>query len=181
MTRSSRAPAACAGRPSSGSGGARGAPRAFLVGGYSGAWIDAGAASELTLEESSLRRLGGTLGVGAIAVLPSTSCGLCETARIARFLASESAGQCGPCVHGLAAVAGSLERALGGRPGSDRALLDRRLDEVTGRGACRHPDGAARFVASALEVFEAEIDRHDPQRCAGGARTILPIPARARR
>lgn len=31
---------------------------------------------------------------------------------------------------------------------------------VAGRGACAHPDGTARFVLSALEVFEADIARH---------------------
>ena len=32
--------------------------------------------------------------------------------------------------------------------------------EIRGRGACHHPDGAVRFVESALKVFGDEIDRH---------------------
>ena len=62
---------------------------------------------------------------------------------IARYLADESAGQCGPCVHGLAAIADSLEQLVHrGRRPPDYGLLRRRLAQVAGRGACRHPDGA---------------------------------------
>jgi hypothetical protein len=42
--------------------------------------------------------------------------------------------------------------------------LDRRLRQVEGRGACRHPDGAVNLVRSALHVFAADVAAH-----AGGA------------
>jgi NADH:ubiquinone oxidoreductase subunit F (NADH-binding) len=151
-------------------GGLVRAPRAVLVGGYAGAWIDAGTASRLTLDEEGLRAHGVTLGVGAVAVLPEGACGVCETARVVRYLAREGAGQCGPCVHGLAALAGGLDR----RP--DRAVLGRHAQEVRGRGACRHPDGAARLVASALSVFARELDAHEPRSCSAGGGSILPTP-----
>jgi NADH:ubiquinone oxidoreductase subunit F (NADH-binding) len=146
-------------------GGLTRAPRAVLVGGYAGAWIDARDARGVTLEEAALREAGGTLGVGAVAVLPEGACGICETARIVRYLADESAGQCGPCVYGLDAIAGRLER-----PGPGEALLRRWAGDLTGRGACRHPDGTARLVASALDVFGRELESHDPRRCQRIAR-----------
>jgi NADH:ubiquinone oxidoreductase subunit F (NADH-binding) len=132
-------------------GGATKTPQAFLVGGYFGTWFTASEAASLTLEEACLAPRGGGLGARAVFVLPTGASGLAETARIARYLAAESAGQCGPCVHGLAAIAGALEATVRGRDERDRVV--RWCKQVTGRGACRHPDGATRFVASALEVF----------------------------
>jgi NADH:ubiquinone oxidoreductase subunit F (NADH-binding) len=157
-------------------GGILNPPRAFLIGGYAGAWIDARIATRLTLDEAALVEEGGTLGVGSIVALPEHACGICETALVARYLAAESAGQCGPCVHGLAAIAGRLEQAGRRTRGDDVALLNRWTGDVAGRGACRHPDGAARFVRSALQVFEPELARHDPRRCGGRAHRFLPVP-----
>ena len=110
-----------------------------------------------------------------VAVLPRTACGLAETARITRYLARSSAGQCGPCVFGLDAIAGQLERLAAGR-GCDLTLVHRWLGQV--RGACRHPDGTALMVASALRVFRAEAGRHARGRCGvTGTAAVLPVPA----
>jgi NADH:ubiquinone oxidoreductase subunit F (NADH-binding) len=132
-------------------GGVTKPPQAFLIGGYFGTWFAAAEAASLTLDDACLAPRGGGLGARAIFVLPAGTSGLAETARIARYLADESAGQCGPCVHGLAAIAGALEATARGHDQRDRIV--RWSSQVTGRGACRHPDGATRFVASALEVF----------------------------
>ena len=48
------------------------------------------------------------------------------------------------------------------------ALVDRlraRAGLLPGRGACAHPDGVSRLVASALRVFADEVDRHLISRC----------------
>ena len=142
--------------------GAAGGPseplRALLVGGYFGGWVDASRAPWLRLLDTALRAAGAMLGARAIVALPATGDGLFESARIARYLAGESAGQCGPCVNGLAAIAGALERLAARNCGADdRERLDRWLAQVRGRGACRHPDGAAGFVASALRVFAEDV------------------------
>ena len=110
-----------------------------------------------------------------ISVLPQTACGLAETARITRYLARSSAGQCGPCVFGLNAIAGQLERLAAGGP-CDLTLVHRWLGQV--RGACRHPDGTALMVASALRVFGAEAGLHARGWCsATGAAPSSPSPA----
>ncbi len=136
------------------------APRALLVGGYGGAWV--GPAHFTTPYASlSLRAVGATAGVGVVVVLGHDACGLMETARVAHYLAGQSAGQCGPCVYGLPAIADDVTRlARGQSEGALLARLQRRLDEVDGRGACRHPDGAVRLVRSALRVFSADVEAH---------------------
>ena len=149
--------------------------QAFLVGGYFGTWISGADAGTARLSNADLAPLGAALGARAIVALPAETCGVAETARVAAYLAAESAGQCGPCVHGLAAVANDLERVLHRRDRVDESLLRRRLGLIPGRGACRHPDGAVKLVASALDVFHAEFTRHfNGHRCSGGGRPVLP-------
>jgi NADH:ubiquinone oxidoreductase subunit F (NADH-binding) len=148
-------------------GGVRGDASAFLIGGYFGTWVAADAVDGLALADVELARLGASLGARAIVVLPQGACGIRETARIARYLANESAGQCGPCVHGLGAVASDLEQLVLPHRSVDGRRLERRLEMIAGRGACRHPDGAVRLVASALRVFASDVERHlSGRRCA---------------
>jgi len=136
------------------------APSALLVGGYAGMWV-APAHFATPYSPIALESIGVTAGVGVIVVLGSTACGVAETARIARFLAEESSGQCGPCTYGLPAIAADLSQLARGRAeASLLTRLHRRLDQVYGRGACRHPDGAVAIVRSALKVFAADVDAH---------------------
>jgi NADH:ubiquinone oxidoreductase subunit F (NADH-binding) len=76
-------------------------------------------------------------------------------------MSDESAAQCGPCVNGLGSIAATLTDVCEGRAGRDAFADIRRWSElVVGRGACAHPDGVGRFVASALRVFSAAFDDH---------------------
>jgi NADH:ubiquinone oxidoreductase subunit F (NADH-binding) len=154
-------------------GGVRGVPGACLVGGFFGSWLELDVAQGLPLLDAELGRVGAALGAGAIIVLPAAACGLDQAARVVRYLADESAGQCGPCVHGLAALAGALEMLNVGRA-DDRAAARRWLGQIRGRGACRHPDGTARFVESSLDVFASEIELHLQGRCSGRKGAFLP-------
>jgi NADH:ubiquinone oxidoreductase subunit F (NADH-binding) len=154
---------------------------ALLLGGYFGTWVPWPAAAAAPFSAAGLAALGAGPGAGLVAALPDDACGLAETARIARYLADESAGQCGPCVFGLDAMACELE-ALAHGSGGDPGRLRRWLGLADGRGACRHPDGAVRMVRSALAVFSAEIGRHADGWCRGtGAVGVLPVPPQARR
>ena len=143
---------------------------AVLTGGYGGAWLSGEAARSAPLTHAGMRAAGGVLGPGILAVLPRHACGPAETAAVARYLAGQSAGQCGPCVFGLPDIAGALDAAVAGGPHAAAALAAVRRWTATlpGRGACRHPDGAARLVASALRVFAADLSAHVSGRpCAG--------------
>jgi NADH:ubiquinone oxidoreductase subunit F (NADH-binding) len=164
-----------------GAGGEAEPVRAFLLGGYAGAWIDAGEASMVRLARRELAELGTRFGAGIVVALPRSACPVAETTRVAGWLADQSAGQCGPCVNGLAAIADELADVCAGSAGPDALeRLQRWGALATGRGACAHPDGTAAFVASALRVFAAEfLDhmRHGP--CdACEARPVLTVPGR---
>ncbi len=155
---------------------------AVLVGGYGGAWLDASQVAT-PYAPGPLAAAGATHGVGIVIALPAASCGITETARIARYMAGESAGQCGPCIFGLPAIAGDLEQLVTGR--ADPEILGRiasRAATVDGRGACRHPDGVVRLVRSALTVFEADARAHaQGHPCSGrAAPTVLTFPSNAR-
>jgi len=151
--------------------------QAVLVGGYHGAWIPSAQATGLPLSNAALRPLGGSVGAGVLAALPADRCGLVETARVARYLALESAGQCGPCRNGLPRIATALAQVADLRPRS--AVLDdlsRWAGLADGRGACGHPDGTVRFVRSALRTFAGEIRRHLGGTCSASCdRHFLPI------
>ena len=103
-----------------------------------------------------------------------------ETVRVAIYLATETARQCGPCVHGTAAIARTLQGIAEGRaPSSAFADLQRWTSELPGRGACHHPNGLAHFVATALETFPAQFAEHarrGPCR-ACAAEPVLGVPA----
>lgn len=163
--------------------GAAGGPTeelgAVLTGGYAGAWLRPEQALATTVDPDGLASAEGFLGCGAFLVLPAAACGLNETSAVIGWLAGETAGQCGPCVFGLAAIAGATEALAAGR--ADRRTLER-LErwggDVVGRGACRHPDGAVRFLRSAIRTFAADVERHaSGHPCIGARRPpMAPTP-----
>jgi NADH:ubiquinone oxidoreductase subunit F (NADH-binding) len=160
-------------------GGASAPIRAVLLGGYGGAWLDGELAPRLALCRDHLAGYGASLGAGVLVLLGAEACPVAESARVTRWLAGQSAGQCGPCVNGLDAIAGALEEVLAGQPS---AGVEQRIAHwstlAKGRGACRHPDGVVSFVTSALEIFAEELAdhaRYGPCDACAGPR-ILPLP-----
>lgn len=133
---------------------------AVLVGGYHGAWLPA-TALDTPLTRAALAPYGAGVGAGVLSVLDRGSCPLEVTARVVGYLAGESAGQCGPCLNGLPRIADSLHRLASGRPDPRLpAEIERLRGLVTGRGACAHPDGTARLVASTMATFDAHVAAH---------------------
>jgi NADH:ubiquinone oxidoreductase subunit F (NADH-binding) len=177
-----------------------------LLGGYGGGFVSMGALSALPLSEQAARDAGSTLGAGVVALIPAGACPVAEVARVVSYLRDQSAGQCGPCVNGLAELSARLQHLAFGRPGGPSGgtrprpsrrrdvtlpvgephvtvarLLDL-CDLVDGRGACKHPDGVARFVRSACAVFADHFDGHVAHgacRWAAGP-GVLPVPAALR-
>ena len=145
--------------------GADGDAQAVLVGGYFGTWHPVGDVAGLPLTKPGLDRVGGSPGAGILYVLSAGECGLAEAASVLRYLASQGAEQCGPCMFGLPAIAGDLSQLAAGRPEGDAlSRLQRRFGQISGRGACRHPDGAVRMAVSALTAFAADAHAHARRR-----------------
>ncbi|HEV7937252.1 MAG TPA: NADH-ubiquinone oxidoreductase-F iron-sulfur binding region domain-containing protein [Solirubrobacteraceae bacterium] len=135
--------------------------RAALLGGYAGTWVDGASLPRLALSNVHLAPYGATLGAGVVLLLSELACPIAETARVTRWLAGQSAGQCGPCVHGLDALSQTLEKVCrGGLSGNSRARVEQLSMLVNGRGACAHPDGTVRFVTSAADVFAEDFVDH---------------------
>ncbi|MGY1697318.1 NADH-ubiquinone oxidoreductase-F iron-sulfur binding region domain-containing protein [Geodermatophilus sp. SYSU D00814] len=159
-----------------------GGARAVLVGGYHGSWVSAAAARALTLDAAHLAVAGARLGSGVLAVLPGDRCGLLETARVVERVTRDCARRCRPCLDALPRVAAAL--AVLAAPAAPPPGL---LDEVTrwcgpgtGRGACGHPDGTLRLVASALELFTCELTAHRYGSCTATSwAPFLPAPPHA--
>lgn len=146
----------------------RGRPLAVLVGGYHGAWVPA---SQLGrgLSRHGLAELEAQPGAGVLYGISDQACGLRATAEIVDYLASQSAGQCGPCRFGLPAAAmmfGDLARGV--RDASLPQRIAQTAGSVIGRGACHHPDGTARLIRSALRVFDGDVRAHLAGSCTRG-------------
>jgi NADH:ubiquinone oxidoreductase subunit F (NADH-binding) len=152
--------------------------QAVLIGGYFGTWVPGAALTETRLSAESLGAVGASLGCGVLFALPAGACGLAEIAGVTRWLAGQNAGQCGPCLHGLPAIATAMAALVQGDPHGHAEMQARRwLHMVAGRGACKHPDGTARFVESGLGVFAAEVDRHRHRGPCPPQAPLLPAPA----
>ena len=135
--------------------------QAVLLGGFAGTWLPVDQALGLGFSRSGLASAGATPGAGVVIALPHDACGLAETARMLTYLAANGAQQCGPCLFGLPAVAADFIALADGHADADLlSRLRRRVGLLPGRGACSHPDGAARLAASALTTFADDVEQH---------------------
>ena len=165
-------------------GGPTGPIRGFLTGGYGGGWVAGDGFEAVSWDPDSVRDGGGVIGASILWAVDEHTCPLEEMARVAAWMAGESAGQCGPCVFGLPTVADDV-RALALRQIDEAGMkqLRSRLGLITGRGGCKHPDGTARFVTTGLAAFADETALHLDGRCSvAGRRPVtdahaLPVPA----
>lgn len=144
-----------------------------LLGGYHGRWVHDVVGR--TAARPGLRAAGLPLNAGVVARLPRDVCAIAEVTAVARWLAAQSAGQCGPCLFGTAAVARDVGELLHGRAAP---AVEARVAGLVRRGACAHPDGTAAFVASALEALPDELAEHRRHgTCGRPYAAVLPLDA----
>jgi NADH:ubiquinone oxidoreductase subunit F (NADH-binding) len=142
-------------------GGATADVQAVLLGGYFGGWASVLDVLDVPLDPATFAVRGVGLGCGLIGLLPAATCGVRATSQVMDYMAGESARQCGPCIFGLGAIAGTLGRlAVGSAADGDLDDLARWANDLAGRGACRHPDGAVGLLQSGLRVFADEFELH---------------------
>jgi NADH:ubiquinone oxidoreductase subunit F (NADH-binding) len=147
-----------------------------LLGGYHGVWLPPDEVARRLISRVDLGNVGASIGAGIILPLDRQSCPVVLTARIVEYLAGQSARRCGPCKHGMPALATSLGvlAASGGYAAAQRST--ELMTTINRRGACAHPDGTVRLVASLLRAFPEEINQHERGRCAYGS--SIPVGAR---
>ena len=154
--------------------------QAFLVGGYAGSWFAPDVGAKLRLGHASLRAAGANMGPGVIVALPKAACGVIESGgRLGTWPMSPPVNAA-PASMALQRSPKSSRRSAmtAPQPGTHR-WIERWAADIAGRGACSHPDGALRFIASSLRIFADEIDRHEQgEPCRSEARSIgwLPRP-----
>lgn len=130
-------------------------PQQVLLGGFGGEWVSWSSVAMVSPDPHLMRERGLSFGTGIVSVVPAGRGGLEWSSEMLTWMAGESAGQCGPCIFGLPALAKQFARAAHGRRISDRQRdeLEDAMRLVERRGACRHPDGAVRMARSALVAF----------------------------
>jgi NADH-quinone oxidoreductase subunit F len=127
------------------------------------------------LDFDALRAVGSGLGSAGFVVYDDSACIVRATLTFARFLASESCGQCPACQHGTAEIAACLERIeCGNGAKADLRLLRARCQTVTGGRRCALPSGAASLAGSAVRLFPAEFEDHLGRACPRPRE--LPLP-----
>ncbi|MGL5825113.1 MAG: NADH-ubiquinone oxidoreductase-F iron-sulfur binding region domain-containing protein [Nocardioides sp.] len=144
--------------------------RHYLVGGFHGSWTTWDTLSAARVSLRDMRVVGVSLGAGVVIVPDAHECPVVFTSKIVDYLADQSAGQCGPCFNGLPALATALHavRDGQGRP----AEVERLAAMVSGRGACTHPDGTVRLVATLLSTFPTEVSMHVRGQCRALTREL---------
>ena len=158
-------------------GGLSAHPQAVLLGGYHGAWVPWSVARELTMSNEWLKPHGLSVGAGVVVVLPAAACGPAEVVRVLDYLARESAGQCGPCVFGLPALAASYRHVVNGGQRHHQQRLADLPEMLERRGGCHHPDGSLRFLRSAQLVFADHLSTHRRGQCPlSDHPPVLPVP-----
>ncbi len=138
----------------------------ILTGGYGGTWALPDDIMNTPWAPDQMRQEGAAIGAGVLWLHPEGRCGIRETARIANYLAGESAGQCGVCTFGLSTIAADLEALAACRlDEAGVARLQARMAAVPRRGGCGLPDGAVRMYQSAMSVFATEVTAHAAGSC----------------
>lgn len=146
-----------------------------LLGGYFGQLVDTDKLWTLRASHAYLKEAGLSLGAGVLAL--TDGCPITEISAIIEYLASESAGQCGPCYMGLPELAKTWrELASGSVNSKSLSRIADLCDQISGRGGCAMPDGAVLLARTALSRFRPELLTHQSGNCSYSERSSSLVP-----
>ncbi len=133
--------------------------KAVIPGGSSVPVVPGVVILDATMDYNGLKKIGTSLGTGAVVVMDDTTCMVSMLRRIARFYYAESCGQCTPCREGTGWLYRMLSRILEGQGRRDdlKMLLDV-ANRIEGHTICALGDAAAWPVQSFLRHFMPEFD-----------------------
>jgi NADH-quinone oxidoreductase subunit F len=133
--------------------------KAVIPGGSSVPVVPGAVILDATMDYNGLKKIGTSLGTGAVVVMDDTTCMVSMLRRISRFYYAESCGQCTPCREGTGWLYRMLSRILEGKGRrEDLKLLLDVANRIEGHTICALGDAAAWPVQSFLRHFMPEFD-----------------------
>ncbi|BDG09887.1 NADH-quinone oxidoreductase subunit NuoF [Anaeromyxobacter paludicola] len=116
---------------------------------------------DVSMEFDALKAAGTMAGSGGVIVMDESTCLVRALARISKFYAEESCGQCTPCREGTPWMEGILHRIEHGEASAaDVDRLEQVANSIAGNTICALGDAAAMPVQSFLKKFKPEFLRH---------------------
>jgi len=125
---------------------------------------------DISLEVDAVKAAGSMSGSGGIIVFDDSTCLVRALARISKFYAEESCGQCTPCREGTSWMEGIIEKIEHGHgTAADVDKLEQIAGNIGGNTICALGDAASMPVQSFLKKFRDEFIRHvEERRCPYG-------------
>jgi NADH-quinone oxidoreductase subunit F len=149
-----------------------GRPIKAVIPGGSSSPVLAGHEIDVSLEFDAIKAVGSMSGSGGVIVMDDSVCVVRVLARIAKFYAEESCGQCTPCREGTPWMEGILERIEHGHgTAAEVDKLEQVANSIMGNTICALGDAAAMPVQSFVKKFRADFLAHvEARRCPVGER-----------
>jgi NADH-quinone oxidoreductase subunit F len=120
---------------------------------------------DISMEFDAVKAAGSMSGSGGVIVFDESTCMVRSLARLSRFYAEESCGQCTPCREGTNWMEGILHKLEHGHGSAeDVAKLEQVANSIAGNTICALGDAAAMPVQSFVKKFKPEFLQHVEQR-----------------
>lgn len=133
--------------------------KAVIPGGSSCPILPAHLCEDVLMDYDSLKAAGSALGTGGLIVMDKSTDVVRMIARLARFYAHESCGQCTPCREGTGWMMRVMNRLVTGN--AEIQEIDMLLDvskEIEGHTICAHGDASAWPIQALMKHFRPEVE-----------------------